>query len=240
MVQSLTSVTFNQEANNAVLCVRALRKSYSLPSGGALEVLRGVTFDVRGDEMLAVVGASGAGKSTLLHICGGLDEADSGSVRVGEVDLLRADAAQLARVRNREIGFVFQFHHLLPDLTALENVALPLLVARTHARTAHAAALELLVAVGLQARATHRTGELSGGEQQRVAIARALVTRPRLLLADEPTGNLDAQTGAEVATLLARLCRERGAAVVVATHSEQLAHACDRVLLLAAGRLQAK
>ena len=226
------------EADNFILRVRELRKSYPLPSGGALEVLRDITFDVQHNEMLAVMGASGAGKSTLLHICGGLDEADGGSVRVDEVDLLRAGAAQLARVRNREIGFVFQFHHLLPDLTALENVALPLLVARAQRRKAQTAASEMLAAVGLQARAAHRTGELSGGEQQRVAIARALVTRPALVLADEPTGNLDAQTSAEVAALLARLCRARGAAVVIATHNEQLARACDRVLVLQDGRLE--
>jgi lipoprotein-releasing system ATP-binding protein len=222
---------------SSVLVVRELRKSYALPTGGALEVLRGVSFDVRGGEMLAVVGASGAGKSTLLHILGGLDTADGGSVRVGEVDLLEADATRLAAVRNREIGFVFQFHHLLPDLTALENVALPLMVARQRPDAARAAATELLAAVGLQERAQHRTGELSGGEQQRVALARALVTRPRLVLADEPTGNLDAHTGAEVAAQLARLCRERGAAAVVATHNEQLARACDRVLVLADGYL---
>ena len=225
------------EPDNTVLRVSALHKAYPLPVGGALAVLRGVSFDVRGGEMLAVVGASGAGKSTLLHVCGGLDTADGGSVRVGETELLRAPAAQLAAVRRREIGFVFQFHHLLPDLCAWENVALPLLVARCDWRAARAAADETLAAVGLAERATHRTGELSGGEQQRVAIARALVTSPRLVLADEPTGNLDAQTGAEVSALLARLCRARGAAAVVATHNEQLARACDRVLLLADGRL---
>ncbi len=217
--------------------MRELRKSYTLPGGGALAVLRGVSFAVGAGEMLAVVGASGAGKSTLLHVCGALDAADGGHVSVGDVDLLRAGAAQLAALRNREIGFVFQFHHLLPDLSALENVALPLLVARQDWRAARAAATELLIATGLQARAMHRTGELSGGEQQRVALARALVVRPRLVLADEPTGNLDAQTGAEVAALLARLCRERGAAAVVATHNEQLARACDRVLLLKDGCL---
>jgi lipoprotein-releasing system ATP-binding protein len=187
--------------------------------------------------MLAVVGASGAGKSTLLHVCGGLDTAEAGSVSVGDVELLRATAAQVSQVRQREIGFVFQFHHLLPDLSAWENVALPLLIARASWRTARAGATETLAAVGLAERATHRTGELSGGEQQRVAIARALVTRPRLVLADEPTGNLDAQTGAEVAALLARLCRARDAAVVVATHNMELARACDRVLLLRDGQL---
>ena len=226
------------ETDNLILRVGELRKSYPLPGGGALEVLRGVALDVRGGEMVAVVGASGAGKSTLLHVCGGLDTADGGSVRVGTIELLSADAAQLAALRNREIGFVFQFHHLLPDLSALENVALPLLVARANAHAARAAAADLLAAVGLAERAAHRTGELAGGEQQRVAIARALITRPRLVLADEPTGNLDARTGAAVATLLTRLCRERGAAAVIATHNEQLARACDRVLLLADGRLR--
>jgi lipoprotein-releasing system ATP-binding protein len=229
----------NFEPANSILRVRALRKSYPLPAGGVLEVLRDVSFDVRAGEMLALTGASGAGKSTLLHVVGGLDEADSGSVRVREVEVLHERAPQLAGWRNREIGFIFQFHHLLPDLTALENVMLPLLIARERQK-ARAAALELLAAVGLQERAQHRTGELSGGEQQRVAIARALVMRPALVLADEPTGNLDAQTGAEVAALLARLCRERGAAVLVATHNEQLAHACDRVLRLQDGRIEGK
>ncbi len=227
----------NFEPANLILRVNELRKVYPSPTGGALEVLRGVSLAVCGGEMLAVVGASGAGKSTLLHVLGGLDGADGGEVHLGKIDLLRAGAAQLTRVRNREIGFVFQFHHLLPDLSALENVALPLLVARTGARQAREHATEMLTSVGLRERAAHRTGELSGGEQQRVALARALVTRPRLVLADEPTGNLDARTGAEVSALLARLCREQGATVVVATHNEQLARACDRVVLLADGRL---
>jgi len=228
----------NFEPDNTILRVADLRKTYPLPGGGALAVLRGVTFTVRGGEMLAVVGASGAGKSTLLHICGGLDAGEAGSVRVGATELLRATATQLAAVRQREIGFVFQFHHLLPDLSAWENVALPLLVARASWRAARAAVDETLAAVGLTERAAHRTGELSGGEQQRVALARALVTRPRLVLADEPTGNLDAQTGASVCALLARLCRERGAAAVVATHNEQLARTCDRALFLQNGVLQ--
>lgn len=225
------------DPDHPILRVSDLRKAYPLPTGGALEVLRGATLDVRGGEMLAVMGASGAGKSTLLHVLGGLDGADSGAVRLGAVDLLNAGTAELTRVRNREIGFVFQFHHLLPDLSALENVALPLLVARTGARQARERATEMLASVGLSERAAHRTGELSGGEQQRVALARALVTRPRLVLADEPTGNLDAQTGAEVAALLTQLCRAHGAAAVVATHNEQLARACDRVVWLHDGRL---
>jgi lipoprotein-releasing system ATP-binding protein len=218
--------------------VRELRKSYASPTGAALEVLRSVSFTLAAGEMLAVVGASGAGKSTLLHLLGGLDTADGGSARLGETELTRAEGAELARVRNEQIGFVFQFHHLLPDLSALENVALPLLVARRKPREARRAASEMLEAVGLCERASHRPGELSGGEQQRAAIARALVHAPRLVLADEPTGNLDARTGASIAELLRTLARTRRAAVIVATHNEQLARACDRTLLLKDGRLE--
>ncbi|HZG52827.1 MAG TPA: ABC transporter ATP-binding protein [Pyrinomonadaceae bacterium] len=219
------------------LDVRELRKAYASPSGAALEVLRGVSFTLASGEMLAVMGASGAGKSTLLHLLGGLDAADGGSARLGEIELTRTRGAELARVRNEQVGFVFQFHHLLPDLTALENVALPLMVARRPARAARAAASAMLGAVGLSERASHRPGELSGGEQQRAAIARALVHEPRIVLADEPTGNLDARTGEAVAALLSTLARTRGAAVIVATHNEQLARACDRTLLLQDGRL---
>jgi lipoprotein-releasing system ATP-binding protein len=218
--------------------VRELRKAYASPSGTTLEVLRGVSFTLAAGEMLAVSGASGAGKSTLLHLLGGLDAADGGSVRLGEIELTRLHGAELARTRNEQIGFVFQFHHLLPDLSALENVALPLLVARRKPREARAAASAMLAAVGLSERASHRPGELSGGEQQRAAIARALVHEPRLVLADEPTGNLDARTGAGIAALLSTLARTRGAAIVVATHNEQLAAACDRTLALADGRLR--
>jgi lipoprotein-releasing system ATP-binding protein len=219
------------------LDVRELRKAYASPSGAVLEVLRGVSFTLAAGEMLAVTGASGAGKSTLLHLLGGLDAADGGSARLGEVELTRMRGAELARVRNEDVGFVFQFHHLLPDLSALENVALPLLVARRKPREARAAASAMLGAVGLSGRASHRPGELSGGEQQRAAIARALVHEPRLVLADEPTGNLDARSGAEVAALLSTLARTRGAAVIVATHNAQLADACDRTLTLQDGRL---
>ncbi|MCA1564111.1 MAG: ABC transporter ATP-binding protein [Acidobacteria bacterium] len=220
------------------LQVRELRKAYASPSGATLEVLRGVSFALAAGEMLAVSGASGAGKSTLLHLLGGLDAADGGSVRLGEIELTLLHGAELARARNEQIGFVFQFHHLLPDLSALENVALPLLVARRKPREARAAASAMLAAVGLSERASHRPGELSGGEQQRAAIARALVHEPRLVLADEPTGNLDARTGAGIAALLSTLARTRGAAIVVATHNEQLADACDRTLALEDGRLR--
>ncbi|HVF56544.1 MAG TPA: ABC transporter ATP-binding protein [Pyrinomonadaceae bacterium] len=220
------------------LVVHDVRKSFRDPAGGLLEVLRGVSFALSPGEMAAVVGASGAGKSTLLHVLGGLEGADGGSARLGEFDILRADATELARFRGREIGFVFQFHHLLPDLSAAENVALPLLVARRGRREAQAEASEMLGRVGLGARRGPRAGELSGGEQQRVAIARALVTRPRLVLADEPTGNLDARTGEAIGALLFDMCRERGASVLVATHNESLARSCDRRFFLQDGRLE--
>jgi len=224
-------------ASTLLLCVSELRKAYASPSGASVEVLRGASFTLAAGEMLAVMGASGAGKSTLLHVLGGLDTADGGSARLGEIELTRVQGAELARLRNEQVGFVFQFHHLLPDLSALENVALPLLVARRKSAEAREAAQAMLAAVNLSARALHRPGELSGGEQQRTAIARALVHEPCLILADEPTGNLDAHTGAEIAALLSTLARPRGAGVIVATHNEQLARACDRTLLLKDGRL---
>ena len=217
----------------SLLVVSDLRKSFRDPAGHGVEVLRGVSFAAAGGEALAVVGASGAGKSTLLHVVGGLEESDAGVVRLGGRDVAGAGA----RFRNAEVGFVFQFHHLLPDLTALENVALPLMVGRAPAAEARARAAEMLARVGLSARAAHRARELSGGEQQRVAVARALVTRPRLVLADEPTGNLDARAAAEVAALLLGAAREQRAAVLVATPNEQLARSCDRRLVLREGRV---
>ena len=220
------------------LVVEGLHKSFREPSGGALEVLRGVSFELRAGEMAAVVGDSGAGKTTLLHVLGGLEAAESGRARLGRFDVTRAGAAALARWRGREVGFVFQSHRLLADLSAEENVALPLLVAREGRREALAAARLMLGRVGLAARLGHAAGELSGGEQQRVAVARALVTRPRLVLADEPTGNLDARTGEEVGALLLSLCREARACVLVATHNDRLARLCDRVLILREGRLE--
>jgi lipoprotein-releasing system ATP-binding protein len=203
-----------------------------------LEVLRGVSFTLGAGEMAAVVGASGAGKTTLLHVLGGLERADAGDARLGDFDILGAGPGELARFRRRDVGFVFQFHHLLPDLSAEENVALPLLIGREGWAGARRAAREMLAAVGLEGRAAHAAGELSGGEQQRVGLARALVTRPRLVLADEPTGNLDAHTGEEVGALLAALCRARGARVLVATHNRELAARCDRVLALRGGVLE--
>ena len=225
-------------APDSGLIVENLRKSYRDAAGGALEVLRDVSFSLKTGEILAVVGASGAGKTTLLQVLGGLERADGGRARLGGFDILSAGAKELARFRGRQVGFVFQAHHLLPDLTATENVMLPLLVARRPRREARNVATEMLEAVGLKERVAHAAGELSGGEQQRVAIARALVTRPRLLLCDEPTGNLDARTAEATCGLLFSLCRERGAGVVIATHNEALARACDRVRLLVDGRMK--
>jgi len=222
--------------SSPLLVVSDLRKSFRDPAGNVLEVLRGVTFEAGAGEAVALVGASGAGKSTLLHVLGGLEAADAGSALLGGRDVTRLKGREAARVRNAEVGFVFQFHHLLSDLSALENVALPLLVGRVRRAEAEARAAELVERVGLVERAAHRVGELSGGEQQRVAVARALVTRPRLVLADEPTGNLDARTGEEVAALLLASARELRSAVLVATHNEQLARACDRVVVLRDGR----
>jgi lipoprotein-releasing system ATP-binding protein len=227
-----------KESQEVKLVVDNVRKSFREPGGGVLEVLRGVSFELRAGEMAAVVGASGSGKTTLLHVVGGLEAANSGVTRLGAFDITDAGAALLARWRGREVGFVFQFHHLLGDLSAEENVALPLLVARKGWREARAEARRILERVGLAQRLTHGAGELSGGEQQRVAVARALVTRPRLVLADEPTGNLDARTGDEVGALLLELCREARACVLVATHNERLARLCDRVLLLREGRVE--
>jgi len=226
-----------RESPESGLIVQDLRKSFREPSGGVLEVLRGVSFELRAGEMAAVVGASGAGKTTLLHLLGGLEGADSGDVRLGGFDIARAGASVSARWRRREVGFVFQSHRLLGDLSAEENVALPLLVGRESWREASGAARVMLERVGLAARLHHAAGELSGGEQQRVAVARALVTRPRLVLADEPTGNLDARTGEEVGALLLSLCREARACVLVATHNERLARLCDRRLALRDGKL---
>ena len=232
------SSDFELETLNFQLKVEDLRKSFRAPAGGALEVLRGVSFEARAGEMAAVVGESGSGKTTLLHLIGGLEAADAGRARLGRFAITGAGRAELARWRGREVGFVFQGSRLLADLSAEENVALPLLVARRGTREALASAREWLGRVGLGGRAAHAAGELSGGEQQRVALARALVTRPRLVLADEPTGNLDARTGDEVGSLLLSLCREARACVLLATHSERLARMCDRVLLLREGLLE--
>jgi lipoprotein-releasing system ATP-binding protein len=202
-----------------------------------VQVLTGLDLDIEAGERVAIVGESGVGKSTLLHLLGALDRPTDGQLLFDGKDVFGRPEAELALFRNREIGFVFQFHHLLGDFSALENVMLPSLIARRPLAATRARALELLVRVGLSERIAHRPGQLSGGEQQRVAVARALAQRPRLLLADEPTGNLDPGTGEEVQQLMLELNREHGAALVVATHNDRLAAAMERTLRLADGRL---
>ncbi len=212
-------------------------KGYDAPAGGERSlVLRGLSLRLGEREAVAIVGPSGSGKSTLLHLMGGLDRPTSGSVRLSGRDLARLGDEDLARVRNEEIGFVFQSHHLLPQCTAWENVLVPTLV-RGSTPEARARARSLLERVGLGARLHHRPGELSGGECQRVAVARALIQRPRLVLADEPTGSLDRAAAAELGRLLAEANVEEGAALVVVTHSEELARRMGRVLRLADGVL---
>jgi len=202
-----------------------------------VRVLTGLDLAIAPGETVAVVGESGVGKSTLLHLLGALDTPSGGRVLFAGEDVFARPAPQIAAFRNREVGFVFQFHHLLGDFTALENVMLPALIAREPFGAARTEAAALLARVGLADRLTHRPGQLSGGEQQRVAVARALVRRPRLVLADEPTGNLDRTTGEAVQKVLLDLNHEHGSALVVATHSERLAAAMQRTLRLTGGRL---
>ena len=215
-----------------------LRRVFTGGDGKPIVVLDGADLGVSAGEFVAVVGASGCGKSTLLHLLGGLDRPDAGEVLLEGVALGGLTSDALADVRNRRVGFVFQFHHLLRDFTALENVMMPLLVGGTSPRVAHTRAGAVLEEVGLAARATARVTVLSGGEQQRVALARAIVTDPAVLLADEPTGNLDPSTGGRVHELLAGLARRRGTAVIAVTHNPILAGQADRVLALEAGHLR--
>jgi lipoprotein-releasing system ATP-binding protein len=208
---------------------RGLSKTYR-SAEVPVEVFRGIDVVVESGEMLAIVGPSGIGKSTLLHLLGGLDRADSGTIRVGDRDLTSMSNDELARFRNRNVGFVFQFHHLLPEFTAEENVAMPGWIGRIPVAEALRKASALLAELGLEARRTHFPNQLSGGEQQRVAIARALLTDPLLFLADEPTGNLDLETSERVFELMRDCHVKKGLTSVIVTHNPDLAARCDRVL----------
>ncbi len=216
----------------SILSIRNIHKSF-----GALEVLKGIDTDIARGEMVSIVGASGAGKTTLLQVMGTLLRPDEGSITLADTDVTRLGDAALSRFRNQHIGFIFQFHQLLPEFTALENVMLPALIAGQSKRAAATRAAELLDFMGLTARAEHKPTELSGGEQQRVAAARALTNRPDIVFADEPTGSLDTHNRSELQALFFRLRRELGQTFVIVTHDEQFAAQTDRCIRLADGRV---
>ena len=217
---------------------RCIRKSYVV-GGSPLTILRDLDLAVEAGEMVAIVGASGVGKSTLLHVLGGLDHADAGSVSIDGINLTGLPDAEVVAFRNERVGFVFQFHHLLPEFSALENAEMPMRIARLRRSEARSRATELLGRVGLAERLTHKPGMLSGGEQQRVAVARALVMRPAVLLADEPTGDLDEATADALHRLLREMHEAYGLTSIIATHNPRLAAGCNRVLRLEGGRLAA-
>jgi lipoprotein-releasing system ATP-binding protein len=217
--------------------VSGLSKFYPVPGGGRLVVLRDLNLEVERGEMVAVVGASGVGKSTLLHLLGGLDTGNAGTIRVGDAVLTRMRDGDRVTFRNRHVGFVFQFHHLLPEFSALENAEMPLRIARMPDADRRPRAEGLLARVGLAERLAHRPGMLSGGEQQRVAVARALVMHPSLLLADEPTGDLDEHTADALHGLLREMHLEHALTSIIATHNMRLAGSCDRIFRLHEGRL---
>jgi lipoprotein-releasing system ATP-binding protein len=226
-----------ENKSDVVISARGLRHVYQEGSL-ATEVLKGIDLDIFTGERVAIIGASGSGKSTLLHMLGGLDRASAGAVELSGLSISGMSEAALGLLRNRTLGFIYQFHHLLPEFTALENVAMPLLIRGTKPKIAQAKAAELLARVGLSHRFAHRPGELSGGERQRAAVARALVTEPKCLLGDEPTGNLDEATAAGVFELMLELNRELDTALVLVTHDLRLAAKLQRVLTLSEGRLE--
>lgn len=233
----MNSHTVMEGSGTALLRLEGVFKSFD-HYGDVIDVLRGIDLVIHPGESLAVMGASGVGKSTMLNIMGSLDPPSQGVVRFRESDMYEMDERRLTRMRNREIGFVFQFHHLLPELNALENAMMPALIARHPKKKATQMAKQVLSKVGLENRMKHRAGELSGGEQQRVAIARAMIMSPRLILGDEPTGNLDWVTGQEVADLLLRLNCEEGVAMVIATHNQRLAQMMSRQMELINGQIR--
>ena len=226
----------HHDPGTPLLQVKDLHKSFTLGSQ-TVEVLKGISLDLNRGEMLAMVGASGVGKSTFLHILGTLDLPTKGTVWYENQDLFQLSEHALAEFRNRRIGFVFQFHHLLPEFTALENTYLPALIQRCPKEKAIEEAMTLLAEVGLAHRVHHKPGELSGGEQQRVAVARALVRNPDLVLADEPTGNLDTKTGEALFNLLKDLKQKRGTAFVIVTHNERLSRQADRLIHIQDGQI---
>jgi lipoprotein-releasing system ATP-binding protein len=205
--------------------------------GGRVEALKGIDLDISDGEMLAIVGVSGSGKSTLLHILGTLDQPSAGEVHYGDVDVFKQNDSELAAFRNREIGFVFQFHYLLPEFSALENVMMPCLINGLSAARAKEMSLDVLRRVGLEHRVEHRPGELSGGEQQRVAVARAVVLKPRVILADEPTGNLDLDTGESIVDLFLMLNAEYGITSVLVTHNQEITRRLERSIRLSDGKI---
>jgi lipoprotein-releasing system ATP-binding protein len=226
-----------KDSKNVLLSTKALAKTYQLGKN-KVAIFENLTLEIKYGEMIAIVGPSGTGKSTLLHLLGGLDKPTEGSVFMDGFDICKLSDVDLAKVRNKDIGFVFQFHHLLPEFSAVENTMMPLLVGGMTQKESFQLASSILKQVGLGTRLEHRPGELSGGEAARVALARALVTKPKLLLADEPSGNLDSRTGEEIHQLLKQMHSECSLTSVIVTHNERLAAICSRVLHLEDGRLR--